>query len=369
MSDPRILKFAQILVDHSTRIQPGDRVLIEATTAAEPLVQALYELILQRGGHPHPLMEPIEQKTALFKYGQEEQLKHMPVLRKLAYDEFESRIKILSVADPRALSSADPKKQSLWEATISPILETQMRRGAAKEFKWVSTLFPTAGYAKEAGMSLAEYEDFVYAACHADGKTADPAAYWNNVRVEQQRIVDRFQGSDKITLRGPNVDLSLSVKERTFVNSFGEHNMPDGEFFTGPVEDSVNGWVRYTYPAIRDGRVVEGIELKFEDGKVSSATAESNQDYLLEILETDAGARYVGEFAIGTNFEINRFTGNILFDEKIGGSFHMALGAGYPETGSLNKSAVHWDMICDMRQDAEILVDGEVVFKNGEFVF
>jgi aminopeptidase len=170
-------------------------------------------------------------------------------------------------------------------------------------------------------------------------------------------------------MRGPNVDLTLSIKGRKFMNSVGLYNMPDGEIYTGPVEDSVNGWVKYTYPAISGGVAVEGAELTFNRGRVEVAKAEKNQAYLIKMLESDEGARRVGEYAIGTNFDINKFTGNILFDEKIGGTFHMALGAGYPETGSHNKSSIHWDMICDLRTDSEILVDGELFYKNGEFVF
>jgi aminopeptidase len=171
-----------------------------------------------------------------------------------------------------------------------------------------------------------------------------------------------------VEVRGPNVDLVLSIKGRRFRNSYGRHNMPDGEIYTGPVEDSVNGWVRFTYPAIIQGRVVEGVELTFKKGKVIKATAKTNEDFLHEMLNVDKGAKYVGEWAVGTNFNIDRFTGHILFDEKIGGSFHMALGAGYPETGSVNRSIIHWDMICDMRKDSVIMVDGELVYRNGEFV-
>jgi aminopeptidase len=197
----------------------------------------------------------------------------------------------------------------------------------------------------------------------------DPIAYWRNLQARQQKAIDWLMGKSQVILRGPNVDLTLSIQGRRFVNSVGVYNMPDGEIYTGPVEDSVNGWVRFTYPAIYNNVVVEGAELVFSNGRVTQARAEKNQDFLLRMLEVDSGARYLGEFAIGTNFEINRFTGQILFDEKIGGSFHMALGAGYPETGSRNKSAIHWDMICDMRTDSEILVDGELFYKNGEFVF
>ncbi|MBW8010780.1 MAG: aminopeptidase [Chloroflexi bacterium] len=369
MTDKRVRKFAEILVDYSANIVTGDRVLLEATTEAAPLIEALYELILDRGGHPYPLLRLPTQEKIFYTHASETQLKHMPIFRKLAYDEFESRIRIYSETNPRGLSEVDPNKQAMFKNAEAPILAAQLKRGAANQFKWVTTLFPTEGYAQEAGMSLSEYEDFVYAACKADEDTPDPVAHWKNVKKEQERFVERFNGHDKVELRGPNVDLSLSIKDRKFLNASGESNMPDGEIFTGPVEDSANGWVRYTYPAIKDGRVVEGIELNFTDGKVTKATATSNQDFLLKMLDEDEGARYLGEFAIGTNFGINRFTGHILFDEKIGGSFHMALGAGYPETGSVNKSIIHWDMICDMREDAEILLDGEVVYKNGKFVF
>jgi aminopeptidase len=215
-------------------------------------------------------------------------------------------------------------------------------------------------------MSLKDYEDFVYSAVYADKE--DPIAEWEKFRNGQAEIIKKILGKDKVVLRGPNVDLSLSVKDRIFVNCAGTNNMPDGEIFTGPVEDSINGWVRYTYPAIIQGRVVESIELNFENGKVVKATSKTNQDFLLEMIGSDEGASYVGEFAIGTNYGIQKFTGSILFDEKIGGSFHMALGAGYPETGSLNKSQIHWDMICDIREDSEILMDDELVYKDGKFV-
>jgi aminopeptidase len=369
MPDQRILNFAKILIDHSADIQPGDRVLLEGTTAAEPLIQTLYEVVLERGGHPHPLFELTSEKEALLTHGNEEQLKHRPPLRELAYNQFESRIKIHSETDLHTLANINPEKQSIRTSALGPILATQIERGAAEEFKWVTTLFPTQAYADQAKMSLSEFEDFVYAACHVDGNTDDPIAYWRSVEKKQARIVDRFAGHDKVIVRGPNVGLTLSIKDRIFINSWGRHNMPDGEVHTSPNEDSVNGWVRYTYPAIKDGLVVEGIELTFVDGRVDQATATISEDYLLKQLETDPGARYVGEFAIGTNYEINRFTGNILFDEKIGGSFHMAVGAGYTQTGSKNTSAIHWDMICDLRKDSEIILDGEVVYKNGKFVF
>ncbi len=367
MTDLRVQKFAKVLVEHSARVVPGDRVLIEATTAAEPLVRELFIQILEKGGHPHPLISFPGQEESFLRYANDQQLEFVPTFMKLAYDQFESRIRIHSSTNTRGLTNIDPAKLQKRGKASGIITETQMRRGAEGAFKWVTTLYPTNAYAQEAGMSLQEYEDFVFNAVHAHED--DPIAYWKSTAARQQKAIDFLADKDIVTLRGPNVDLSLSIKGRRFMNSTGVYNMPDGEIFTGPVEDSVNGWVRFTYPAIYGGVAVEGAELTFNRGRVEQARADKNQDYLIKMLESDSGARYLGEFAIGTNFDINRFTGNILFDEKIGGTFHMALGAGYPETGSHNKSAIHWDMICDLRTDSEIHVDGELFYKNGQFVF
>lgn len=367
MADIRIEKLANILVDHSTRIGPGDRVAIEATTAAEPLVRALSGLVLERGGHPHLLLDLPDQDEILFEKASDKQLDFIPTFRKLAYDQFESRIKIASATNPRALTHVPPARQKRRQKAIAPILEAQMRRGASKAFKWVSTLYPTEGYAMEAEMSLKNFEDFVFRACHANEDA--PLAYWKKVEAKQRKIIERLEGHHQVVLYGPNVDLTLSIKGRKFINACGSHNMPDGEVYTGPVEESLNGWVKFTYPAIYTGVMVEGVELTFSNGKVTQAKAEKNQPFLMEMLESDAGARFVGEFAIGTNYEIDHFSHNILFDEKIGGTFHMALGAGYPETGSHNKSIIHWDMICGMGEGADIKVDGEVIYKNGQFTF
>ncbi len=365
MSDPRVEKLAQILVNHSAQIRPGDKVLIEATTAAAPLVDALFAAILDAGGQPHPLLELPDQDELLFARARDEQLDFIPTFRKLAYDTFESRIRIHSATNPRALSDVDPARQKRRQKALAPILETQMRRGADRSFKWVTTLFPTEGNAIEAGMSLTGFENFVYQACHADA--ADPVAIWKKVEAEQAKIIERLENHSQVVLRGPNVDLSLSIKGRKFMNGAGQNNMPDGEIYTGPVEDSINGFVRFTFPAIYNGVMVEGVELTFSSGKVITAKAEKNEAFLNEMIESDPGARYVGEFAIGMNYGIDHFSHNILFDEKIGGSFHMALGAGYPETGSKNRSTIHWDMICGMQQDSEIQVDGETVYKDGRF--
>ena len=372
MSDIRIQKFARILVEHSARVAPGDRILIEATTAAEPLIRELFVQILEQGGIPHPLislpgMMPFTQDELYVTYARDTQLDFVPTFYKLAYDQFEGRIRVHSATNTRATTNIDALKVQRRKKALSYITEAQMRRGAEGNFKWVTTLYPTDAYAQDAGMSLKEYEDFVFNAVHA--QEDDPIAYWNSTSADQQKAIDFLSTKSQVVLRGTNVDLTLSIKGRKFSNSIGVYNMPDGEIFTGPVEESVNGWVKFTYPAIYEGVAVEGAELTFSNGRVTTAKAEKNEQYLLRMLESDAGSRYLGEFAIGTNRDITRFTGNILFDEKIGGSFHMALGAGYPETGSRNKSAIHWDMICDMRQDSEILADGQPFYKDGMFVF
>jgi aminopeptidase len=372
VADPRVSKFAKVLVEHSARVEPGDRVLIEATTAAEPLVRELYIQILEKGGHPHPMigfpgMVPFIQDDMYLTYAKDKQLDFVPTFYKIAYDQFESRIRIHSATNTRATTNLDPVKAQRRGKATSTITESHMRRGAEGIFKWVTTLYPTDAYAQDAGMSLKEYEDFVFGAVHAN--EGNPIAYWKSTAAGQQKAIDWLAGKGQVVMHGPNVDLTLSIKGRKFMNSTGMYNMPDGEIFTGPVEDSVNGWVRFTYPAIYGGVAVEGAELTFVRGRVETAKAEKNQDYLIKMLESDSGSRYLGEYAIGTNFDINKFTGNILFDEKIGGTFHMALGAGYPETGSRNKSSIHWDMICDLRTDSEILVDGELFYKNGQFVF
>ncbi|MBN2146719.1 MAG: aminopeptidase [Anaerolineales bacterium] len=367
MSDHRIEKLAQILVDHSAHVSPGDLVAIETSTNAEPLVRAIYELVLKRGGHPHLLLHLPDEEEIFFSHASDSQLDFTPTFQKLVTEQFNVYIRVRAEINPLALTNVPPERQSRWQKANAPVRSNMLRRGGDKTLRWSLTLFPTEGYARQAGMKYEDFENFVYSACHADENTPDPVAYWEGVEKKQAEIVKRIEGHDKVKLLGPNVDLSLSIKGRKFRNSSGQHNMPDGEIYTGPVESSVNGWVKFTYPALYQGRMVEGVELTFEKGRVATATAEKGQEFLTVMLDSDVGARYLGEFAIGTNFEINRFSRNILFDEKLGGTFHVALGAGYPETGSLNTSMIHWDMICDMRKDSEIRVDGVVIYRNGEF--
>ena len=241
-----------------------------------------------------------------------------------------------------------------------------MTRDASGALNWTLTLFPTDGYAQDAGMSTDEFTEFVYDACKLNDP--DPVASWKATRDLNQGIIDWLAGRRTVHLSGPGTDLTVGIEGRTWINCDGLENFPDGEVFTGPEENRVDGHVTFSYPVVTGGREIAGIQLWFEQGKVVKATAERGQDYLDSVLETDEGARYLGEFAVGTNFGIQQFTRNILFDEKIGGTVHMAIGAGYPASGSTNLSAVHWDMICDLRQGGQVTVDGEVLLKDGVFV-
>ena len=366
MTDPRIEKLANLLVNYSVGVRKGDRVVIEGSVLAEPLVKAVYTKVLQAGGNPLLMIQPGETQELFFKYASNEQLQYVHEPVKLITETYDARIFIWGIENTRALTSIDPGKTVLHSKSRMELMKTSLRRFAAGEFRWVGTLFPTNAPAQDAEMSLAEYEDFVYGACLPD--INDPIGYWKGFSKRQQKIIEWLKGKKQVRIIGHETNLSLNVAGRDFINCDGHENMPDGEVFTGPVEDSVEGNVYFSYPAIYDDREVTGVRLWFEHGHVVKASAEKNQDFLLKTLDTDEGSRRVGEFAIGTNEGITQFTRQILFDEKINGSFHLALGAGFPETGSKNESAIHWDMVCDLRQGGEIWVDDQLLYKDGRFV-
>ena len=366
MPDPRVDKLADVLVNYSVTVQPGDKVLVQGNTLAEPLLKAVYAKVLQAGGHPLMLVELPGTEELFFRYASDEQLQHVPEPVKLVVETYDVSIGIRGAANTKALSNVDPPKMVLRNQSQAEIMRIYMQRAAAGELRWVGTLFPTNAHAQDAEMSLSEYEDFVYGACLPDME--DPVGYWQRFSARQQKIVDWLEGKERVRVVGPETDLSLNIAGRVFINCDGRLNMPDGEVFTGPVEDSVQGHVYFSYPAIYQGHEVAGIRLWFEGGKVVKASAEKNEDFLLQMLDTDEGSRCVGEFAIGTNKGITRFTRQILFDEKINGSFHMALGRSYPQTGGKNVSTIHWDMICDMRAGGAIWVDDELLYKDGQFV-
>ena len=366
MKDPRVEKLADLLVNYSVSISPGERVEIRSSPQAEPLLLEVYKKVLQAGGHPMTKVTPNGLNEIFYKYASDEQLKYIHKPTRIVYEEYDVIMNLMAEENTKALSSIDPKKMVIASHARKDLSQLFMDRAGRKELKWTLTLFPTQASAQEAEMSLSEYEDFVYRACMPD--MDDPVGYWKKVFTDQQKVVEWLADKDRIHVMGPGTDLMLSVKGRKFINCACKENVPDGEIFTGPIEDSVEGFVTFSYPAIYSGKEVNNVKITFEKGKAVKATADKNEDFLNKTLDTDEGARFVGEFAIGTNAGIQRFTREILFDEKIGGSFHMALGASYPESGGLNQSAIHWDMICDLRDGGEIEADGQLLYKNGKFM-
>ncbi len=366
MADPRVEKLAQVLVHYSTAVQPGEKVLIQAGPVAEPLIKALYTEVLKAGGSPLVLAALPGLREILYKCGSDEQIQFVPEPMKLVMRTYDVMINIMSSVNTKSMTNIPPEKIALANQAQRELFGEMMGRTARGEFKWTIALFPTHAAAQDAEMSLTEYEDFVYAACLPN--LDDPVSHWKGVEVQQQKVVDSLDQADTLRVEGPDVDLRMSIRGRTFVNCCGQRNMPDGEVFTGPVEDSVEGHVRFSFPTTYQGRRLEGVRLRFEQGKVVKASADKGEDFLLNTIDIDEGARFVGEFAIGTNAGITKATGNTLFDEKIGGSFHMALGRGMPETGSVNQSAIHWDMICDLTQGGKIWADDKLIYENGSFI-
>ena len=366
MPDPRIEKLAQVLVNYSVAIRPKDRVAIMGSPAAEPLFEAVVVEILKAGGYPLSIVQLPGIGELTFRHASDDQLQHIPEPMKVVFETYDAAISLMSSVNTKAMTNVPPEKLVLASQAQQEIMKTMLQRSARGEFRWVGTLYPTHAYAQDAEMGLSEYEDFVYSACLPDFD--DPVGYWEQVSNRQQRIVDWLIGKDEVRVEGKDVDLKMKITGRTFMNCNGKRNMPDGEIFTGPVEDSMEGHVRFSYPTTYQGRKLEGVHLWFENGRVVKATADKGEDFLAKTIDIDDGARFVGEFAIGTNKGITRATGNTLYDEKINGSFHMALGAGMPETGSENQSAIHWDMICDLIDGGRIWVDDELIYENGDFV-
>jgi aminopeptidase len=368
MTDARLEKFARLLVQYSTRVQPGDRVAVHGyplTAAAEPLLVELVREILAAGGHPHVLIESEAVRSLYLREASEAQLAYQNPLMRMVAEEFEVDIRLSSAANTRSLTTLDPAQLNRLREASKSVVDTWFRRSATKELRWIATRYPTNAYAQEAEMSLAEFEDFFYSSCFLDRD--DPIAAWKTLAAGQERQAASLNEASNLHLRGPDIDLELSVAGRKFIPCSGETNLPDGEIFTGPVEDSARGWVRFSYPCIHNQIETDGVELTFEDGRVVKASAAKNDAYLQATLEADAGARYLGELGIGTNENIQHFSRSMLFDEKIAGTIHLALGGGYPETGSTNRSAIHWDMLVDMRE-GEIVADGELIYKDGGFI-
>lgn len=369
MPDPRVEKFAKIIVDYSTRVQKGDLVAIRGfplTPAATPLINAVTEQVLEAGGLPHLVMTPPEYRELLYKNASEDQLSYINPLTKMINESFDVDIRISSSQNTNALSNLDPDRLNQIRKSYSGLLQTWFQRTSAGSLRWLTTRFPTEAYAQDAEMSLEEYEQFFYRSCYAD--LDDPIAEFSKLTNELSQVKDLFNEGRTVELNGPDIALNFSIQDRVFIPCKGDHNLPDGEIYCAPVEDSVEGWVRFSFPCKYVGVEVEGVELEFKAGRVVHARAEKNETYLKRTLQVDEGASRLGEFGIGLNQGIDRFTGSMLFDEKIAGTIHLALGAGYPKSGSTNQSSIHWDMLVDMRSESEIVLDGERIYADGEFI-
>jgi aminopeptidase len=365
VKDPRVQSLARILVGYSTKVSEGEVVSIDGESAAEPLLSAIYEEVLKAGAHPILNMSLEGQAAAYFKHASDAQIDWVSPVAEWMVENADVRIAVGASTNTRELSAVPPERQTRRQTAMGKLMARSMERSADGSFRWCYTLFPTSAYASEAEMSLTDYEDFYYGACLAtDG---DPLTAWERASAETTRLAEWIQGREEVHVTAPGTDIRLGIAGRTFIPCVGDRNMPDGEFFTGPVEDSIEGEVTFHLPAVIGGREVAGVRLHFESGKVVDASAERGERYLIELLDTDDGARRLGEVGIGTNYGIDRGTREVLLDEKIGGTVHMAVGRSYPESGGKNESAVHTDLVCDLRQGGRIEVDGELLQEDGKF--
>ncbi|MFI4855895.1 MAG: aminopeptidase [Phycisphaerales bacterium JB065] len=374
MRDPRLDRLADVIVTYSTKVKAGDLVGIRSDPVAMPLIEAVYEKCLKVGAYPFWEATADCLNEIYLEHADEKQLGYLNPLQMQSIETMDVRLVFWAETNTKAMSQINPGKQRIQSAARKPYMKRFLERVAASELRWCGTLFPTQASAQDAEMSLRQYEDFVFRAglLHLD----DPAAAWEKLSEGQQRAVDWLNTKKLIHFKAPagnghdGTDLRVSVDGATWINCCGGDNFPDGEVFAGP--QGVDGHVNYTFPAVYNGREVEGIRLAFKGGRVVDASARRNEEFLIAMLDQDEGARNLGEIAIGTNYSIKQYTKNTLFDEKIGGTFHAAVGAGYPESGNTNESGLHWDMVCDLRPEAgggSITADGEEFFRDGRFLF
>jgi aminopeptidase len=363
MVDKRIEKLAELCVRYSVDVKPEEKVVIQGSVAAAPLITEIYKECLLRDAYPW-IVPNLYIDYVLFKHAKDHQLKYVSPFDRFIYENMDVRVAIFCEPNPRRLSNTDPSAIRTYNASRRELRDISDEREAKEKLRWTGYPFPITDQAQEAGMPLAEYEDFVYNSCLLDKK--DSVVAWEEIHMEQRKICDFLSTVENIRIVDEDTDLTLNVKGRKWVNASGQKNMPDGEVFTGPVENSANGTIRFTFPGIYMGREVEDITLTFRNGKVVEASAAKGGDLLKELIKIE-GADHIGEIAVGTNYGINRFTKNMLFDEKMGGTMHMALGNSYAETGALNRSAIHWDILKDMKKNGEMCADGRLFYKNGRF--
>jgi aminopeptidase len=364
--DPRVERLAELITSYSLDLREGQVFRVDGEESATPLVVAVYRAAVRRGALPYVHVRPAGLERILLEEGTEEQLTHIADVERLTSEQLDAWATMWSTSNTRALTRVDPARRRLQLAAHFRMVNRRWERISAGELSWCGTLFPTHAHAQDAQLSLAEYEDFVYGACHVLGDE-DPVAHWEDVSAALTARARELEGVRELRLVGPDTDLLVSVEGRPWVPSDGRQNMPDGEVFTSPVETETRGDIYFAFPSIFQGREVENVRLRFEDGRVVHAEASAGEDYLRALLETE-GADVLGEVSFGLNYEIDRFTRDILFDEKIGGTMHVALGGGFDEAGSENKSDLHWDLICDLRAEGEVYADGELIWKAGSFL-
>lgn len=354
------------MVGYSLRLEEGETLRIDAGETASPLAESLYRAAIRAGALPSVNIQPnglYEQTVAL---GSEEQLGFISPADVHDVETVDALVTIWSEANTRSLTRADPDRHQKYLAARRRLRDRRAERIAADQMRWCGTLHPTQAHAQDAEMSLDEYEAFVFGACHVDRD--DPAAHWTGVAAQLEQRAGQLSAAREIRVIGPDTDLRVGVDGRRWLPASGRHNLPDGEIYTSPIETRTTGEIRFSFPALFEGRRVEDVQLRFEDGRVTKSEATVGGEFLRSLLTMDDGASIAGEFAFGLNYEIDRFTNNILFDEKIGGTVHLAVGAGFAEAGGRNRSALHWDLITDLRADGEVYADGELIWKQGRFL-
>jgi aminopeptidase len=367
VTDPRVARLAELAVSYSLRLQPGQVLRVDAPPVAAPLAIELYRAALAVGAHPYVDLELERLPELLLAEASDEQLDFVSPIAKAELAELDALVTIWAESNTRSLTHADPDRHQRLLAARQELSKVRWARISRGELAWLGVLFPTQAHAQDAEMSLAEYERFVYRACHVE-EPGDPVAHWSGLRSELTARAEALARASELRIVGPGTDLRVGVEGRRWNAADGRYNMPDGEVFTSPLETVTEGEVSFAFPALFHGREVAGVRLRFEGGAVVDAEASRGQEYLDALLAMDDGASRLGEVAFGLNYEVDRFTQNTLFDEKIGGTMHFALGAGFADLGAQNESALHWDLVCDLREDGEVCADGELVWRSGRFL-